>query len=124
MRVYVHKNVVLNKGQSRKIVKFLRNLAETANPVISSCGICINLDKFILGSIIANGTSLGWGYDLVQDLSLGFPDVEMEPCGTVISTYPLGYEEYHLDSLWKVGNRRTKLCTYIADGLQRLIDKA
>ena len=123
MKVYVHKNVVLNKGQSRKIVKFLRNLAETANPVAVMYGICSNLDDFMSG-IITDGNSYTWGYDLVQDLSLGFPDVEMEPCGTVVSMYPLGQEEYNSDILWKVGNRRTELCTYIADGLQRLIDKA
>ena len=123
MKVYVYEDVVLNKGQSKKIVKFLRNLAETANPVDVMYGICSNLDDFMSG-IIADGNSYTWGYDLVQDLSLGFPDVEMGPCGTVVSMYPLGYEEYCADILWKVGNRRTELCTYIADGLQKLIDKA
>ena len=123
MKVYVHKNIVLNKGQSRKIVKFLRNLAETANPVSPMYGICNNLDEFIF-SVVTDGFFLGWGPILVQDLSLGFPDVKMGPCGTVVSMYPLGYEEYCSDILWKVGNRRTELCTYIADGLQKLIDKA
>ena len=123
MEVYVHKNVVLNKGQSRKIVKFLRNLAETANPVDVNYGICCNLDEFML-DIIADGKSFSWGYDLIQDLSLGFPDVQMKSCGTVVNMYPLGYEEYISGNLWEVGNRRTKLCTYIANGLQYLIDRA
>jgi len=124
MKVYVYEDVVLNKGQSKKIVKFLRNLAETANPVDVVYGLCSNLDDFMSGIIASDNSSLMWGYDLVQDLSLGFPDVKMGPCGTVVSMYPLGYEEYCSDILWEVGNRRTELCTYIADGLQRLIDKA
>ena len=123
MKVYAHKNVVLNKGQSRKIVKFLRSLAKTANPENTNYGICSNLDDF-MSSIVADGNSYTWGYDLVQNLSLGFPDVEMGPCGIVVSTYPLGYEEYNSDNLWKIGNRRTELCTHIADGLQKLIDRA
>ena len=124
MKVYAHKNVVLNKGQSRKIVKFLRSLAKTASPENANYGICSNLDDFMSGIIASDNSSLMWGYDLVQDLSLGFPNVEMKPCGTFVSMYPLGYEEYCSGNLWKVGNRRTELCTYIADGLQRLIDKA
>jgi hypothetical protein len=121
MIIYVNESIKLNKGQTKKVISFLRNLAKTANPCDLGFGICSNLTNF-LGSIKAQ-TGFG-GYTTVTDLALGFPNVELDSLGEV-SSYPLGsdnyYEDIYNNCLWVKGNRRTELCTYMANRLQELL---
>lgn len=118
--VYVDGESKLNKGQTKKVVAFLRELARTAEPVNSNFGICWNLHYFLRG--IKGYCS---GYDMVTNLAVGFPNVAMNKARPERAfCYPIddGYGEGI--SLWEVGNRRTELCTHIANRLQNLLDNS
>tara|TARA_R110000764_G_scaffold66651_3_gene138806 strand:- start:324 stop:689 length:366 start_codon:yes stop_codon:yes gene_type:complete len=121
MGVYKSKCVKLNKGQTKKTISFLRELAKTAYPIDEGFGICSNLSDFLNSINVGYGFS---GYGMVSDLALGFPNVELDSLGNV-SSYPLGNDNYHEDArsnnLWVKGNRRTELCTHIANRLQELL---
>ena len=123
MIVYKSECVKLNKGQAKKIISFLRGLAKTACPIDEGFGICSNLSDFLNGINVGYGFS---GYGMVSDLALGFPNVELDRLGNV-SSYPLGNENYHKDAysknLWVKGNRRTELCTHMANRLQELLQE-
>tara|TARA_R110002126_G_scaffold93585_8_gene221642 strand:- start:150 stop:515 length:366 start_codon:yes stop_codon:yes gene_type:complete len=121
MIVYKRKCVKLNKGQTKKIISFLRELAKTACPIDGGVGICNILSNFLNSINVDYGFS---GYGMVRDLALGFPNVELDSLGNV-SSYPLGIDNYFEDAfsknLWVKGNRRTELCTHIANRLQELL---
>ena len=119
MNVYAKDNSALNQKQVELTIKFLREAAKTAQVEDDDFGICWNLSSFLLklGVYRCNG------YDLVSHLSVGFPDVSMYT-GNKASSYPLendvanGYPVSNCK--WEVGNRRTQLCTHIADRLQEI----
>ncbi len=112
----------LDKGETRKIIKFLRDLAKTAKPKDDYFGICCNLNTFIEETNISGGA--GWlGYDIVETFSVGFPNVKMSKATGkkhLAYAYPIGYPQEE-EKLWEVGNRRTELCTHIANRLQELL---
>ena len=122
MNVYVKDNSALNQKQVELTIKFLREAAKTAQVEDDDFGICWNFSSFLLklGVYRCNG------YEIVSHLSVGFPDVAMYE--DKADDYPLkndvanGYPAS--DHLWEVGNRRTQLCTHIADRLQEFLDKA
>ncbi len=115
MIIYKDGSNELNKTQVRKTISFLRKLAKNADPIESDLGICFNLNRFLVG-IEAKCN----GYDVVTNLAVGFPDICMGNHGRA-SSYPIGLQ---YEDLWKKGNRRTELCTHIANRLQKLLDEA
>ena len=122
MIVYVQGNNKLNKGQTKLIIKYLRKVAKTCEVLESNLGICWNLNNYLI-----QVSSKGCGYHIVEYLSVGFPDVAMYTRDKA-DVYPLkndvanGYPASNCK--WEVGNRRTQLCTHIADRLQEFLDKA
>ena len=122
MIVYVQGNNKLNKGQTKLIIKYLRKVAKTCEVLKSDLGICWNLHNYL-----RQISDKGCGYHIVKYLSVGFPNVAMYTRDRA-DTYPLkndvanGYSAS--DHMWEVGNRRTQLCTHIADRLQEFLDKA
>ncbi len=114
MIIYKDGSNELNKTQVRKTISFLRKLAKNADPKESDLGICYNLNYFLVGI----GAECN-GYLVVTNLAVGFPNVRMGVDGRA-NNYPIGQQMY--GNLWEKGNRRTKLCTHIANRLQKLLD--
>lgn len=120
--VYRNGNNKLNRGETVKVIDFLRKLASTAKPEDSDVGICYNLDEFLFNMKPTEWVKLhAFGYDIVAELSVGFPNVRMDETEGkthLAHPYPIGF---HKSYLWEVGNERTKLCTHIANRLEDLL---